>query len=82
LGQFEDLDKSVQNQMIKYLEKHIVQSPDPLPYGKMLQGSIIYGLIRYRVGDYRLICKIEKRQLLVLVVHLGHRRHVYKKIHL
>jgi len=33
---------------------------------------------RYRVGDYRLICKIEDDRLLVLVLDIGHRREVYR----
>ncbi len=30
------------------------------------------------VGDYRLICKIEDKQLLILVLRVGHRREVYR----
>ena len=37
------------------------------------------GLWRYRVGDYRIICKIEDQELLVLALELGHRREKYKK---
>jgi mRNA interferase RelE/StbE len=33
---------------------------------------------RYRVGDYRLICKLQDARLVVLVVRIGHRREVYR----
>lgn len=32
---------------------------------------------RYRVGDYRIICEIRDRELLVLVIDIGHRRDIY-----
>ena len=35
------------------------------------------GLWRYRVGDYRVICKIEEQALVLLVVKVGHRSDVY-----
>ncbi len=33
---------------------------------------------RYRVGDVRVICDIQDRMLLILVVEVGHRREVYR----
>ena len=30
------------------------------------------------IGDYRLICRIEERRLVVLVLQVGHRREVYE----
>ncbi len=33
---------------------------------------------KYRVGDYRLICKIEDDQLVVLVLRVGHRKEIYR----
>jgi mRNA interferase RelE/StbE len=35
------------------------------------------GQWRYRVGDYRIICKILYGQLIVEVVAAGHRKDVY-----
>jgi mRNA interferase RelE/StbE len=35
------------------------------------------GLWRYRVGDYRLVCRFEENRLVVLVLKIGHRREVY-----
>lgn len=49
---------------------------DPFPSGaKALQGV---GGYRVRVGDYRILYKVELGRLLVLVVDVGHRREVYR----
>ena len=34
--------------------------------------------MRYRVGDYRIICRIHDHRLLILVVEVAHRREVYR----
>ena len=52
---------------------------DPRPAGaEMLSGS--EGLFRIRVGDYRVIYAIEDDCLIVLVLHVGHRREVYRRL--
>lgn len=33
---------------------------------------------RIRVGDYRVIYKIDDAQALVTILHIGHRRYVYR----
>jgi mRNA-degrading endonuclease RelE of RelBE toxin-antitoxin system len=40
--------------------------------------SDLAGLWRYRVGAYRLVCRIEDDRLIVLVLAVGHRREVYR----
>ena len=48
---------------------------DPRPPGcKKLKDSPYW---RIRVGDYRVIYRIEEDRLLVLVVRIGHRKDVY-----
>ena len=52
---------------------------DPRPSGaRQLQGED--HLYRLRVGDYRVIYSIEGRRLVVVVVKIGHRREVYRKL--
>jgi mRNA interferase RelE/StbE len=36
------------------------------------------GLLRVRVGDYRVLYRVEDQCLVVLVVRIGHRREVYR----
>lgn len=50
---------------------------DPRPASaRTLKGS--EGLLRLRVGSFRVIYRIEEARLLVVVVTLGHRREVYR----
>lgn len=71
------LDGSVQRQILRYLRERIATAAPPRRFGRALTGDRI-GLWRYRVGDYRLICKIEDDHLIVLVLAIGHRREVYE----
>ena len=49
---------------------------DPRPSGaKKLKGSEFY---RIRVGDYRIVYEIRDRQLVVLVIRIGHRKEIYR----
>lgn len=50
---------------------------EPRPYGaKALRGEP--GLLRVRVGDYRVIYSVEDNVLHVLVVRVAHRREAYR----
>ncbi len=37
-------------------------------------------LYRVRVGDFRLIYNVENNELIVVVISVGHRRDIYKKL--
>jgi mRNA interferase RelE/StbE len=41
-----------------------------------LRGSK-YGLWRYRLRDYRVVCALQEKRLVVLVVAVGHRSSIY-----
>lgn len=45
--------------------------------GKKMKGEYD-GCYSYRVWPYRIIYQIHKKELLVLVIHVGHRQGVYK----
>lgn len=52
-------------------------SADPRPPGcKKLAGNAAY--YRIRAGDYRVLYDIREREVLVLVIKIGHRRDVYR----
>jgi mRNA interferase RelE/StbE len=71
------LDKSIQREILRYLEIRIANSHDPRAFGHALSHNLS-GLWRYRVRDYRIVCKLEQDCLIVLVVAIGHRSQVYK----
>lgn len=74
-----NLDKQTQKRITNFLEKRILARNNPRLVGSALRGKLS-GFWKYRIGDYRLICKFEDSILLLLVVAVGHRRKVYKKI--
>ena len=47
--------------------------------GSRLQTSSAVALFRYRVGDYRVIYTLREREVLILVLRVGHRKEVYKR---
>lgn len=50
---------------------------NPRPAGvRALQGDT--SILRLRVGDYRVLYTVLDRELLVLVIAIGHRREVYR----
>ncbi|MEJ0061906.1 MAG: type II toxin-antitoxin system RelE/ParE family toxin [Alphaproteobacteria bacterium] len=75
--EFRKLDHTAQQRIIKYLEERIASRESPRRFGEGLTADKA-GLWRYRVGDYRIVCKIEDRRLIVLVLRIGHRREVYE----
>jgi len=58
--------------------RQIAALDDPRQRGKALTGEYA-GLWRYRIGDWRVIAKIEDRRLVIVVIALGHRREIYRR---
>lgn len=54
----------------------LAENPRP-PGSVKLSGSAHY---RVRVGDYRILYAIEDNRLIVLVIDVGHRRDVYRRM--
>ena len=77
LKELKKLGPGAQNQIIAYLDERIEGSHNPRSIGKPLRSDFA-GLWRYRVGDYRVLCQIQDRAVLVLVVAVGHRREIYR----
>lgn len=71
------LDRQVQREILDFMDKRIAQAEDPRLFGKPLRHSK-FGLWRYRLRDYRIICQLQQRKLVVLVVAIGHRSKVYE----
>jgi len=63
---------------VKFLSSRVARLDNPRSIGQALQGQSFGEFWKYRVGDYRLICKIEDEQVLILVLQVGHRCEVYR----
>ncbi|MEO0013790.1 MAG: hypothetical protein RLZZ535_2179 [Cyanobacteriota bacterium] len=76
LKEAQKLDKNARKKIVEYLENRVLVSQDPYQFGKPLKGDKS-GIWRYRVGDYRILCQIENKALIVLVIAVGHRKNIY-----
>ena len=72
------LDRQIQREILDFMDKRIAKAEDPRSFGKPLRHSK-FGLWRYRLRDYRIICQLQQAKLVVLVVAIGHRSTVYEE---
>ena len=73
--------KSIQAQDIKRIKSAISElGRNPRPDGCTKLKGDKHDYYRIRVGKYRVIYVIEDKILLVLVVRVGHRKEIYKKL--
>jgi mRNA interferase RelE/StbE len=73
------LDKKIQIRILKFIKLRLAISENPRLLGASLKGNL--GCFwKYRIGDYRLVCQIEDKKLMVLVIRIGHRKDIYKKL--
>ena len=75
--EFLRLDTSVKKRIIKFIDTRLLKSANPRKFGSPLKGHLSE-LWKYRVGDCRLVCKIEDNFLTILLVSIGHRSEIYK----
>ena len=73
--QFTQLDKPIQRRIKKYMNE-IAILDNPRARGKGLTSNLS-GLWRYRVGDYRILCRIRDDKLIITVIEIEHRSMVY-----
>ena len=66
----------IQARIVNWLEKNLEGCENPRLHGKALRGEW-YGHWRYRVGEYRIIAKIEDEKIIIFVVKIDKRGAVY-----
>lgn len=71
------LGSTEQTRVLRYLRQRIAGHDDPRRFGKALTADLS-GLWRYRVGDIRIVARIEDHHFIVLVLRVAHRREVYE----
>lgn len=74
--QFKKMNKSIAKELIQYLKDKVLTKPHPTDLGDPLCGNKS-GFWRYRVGDYRIVCEIKEKDLVILIINAAHRKHVY-----
>lgn len=74
LRELNHLDPPIHNRI---LTKITSLRDDPFPSGaKKLQG--LPNHFRLRVGDYRIVYRVDSGRVIVVVVRIGHRKEVYR----
>lgn len=68
------IDKHIALKIVEKVTNYLVE--DPVHIGKPLLGKF-KGLVRYRIGDYRIIYERDINQQIIIVVRVGHRSSVY-----
>ncbi|MBS3157173.1 type II toxin-antitoxin system RelE/ParE family toxin [Candidatus Woesearchaeota archaeon] len=70
--QLEKLDKKVKERIILSMQRLIIR---PYAHIKKLVNSPYFS---FRVGNYRVIIRIDEGKLLIIAIDVGHRRNIYK----
>jgi mRNA interferase RelE/StbE len=76
LKEFGKLGYETQKKIQLYLKEKIITTESPFIFGDALTTDK-RGLWRYRVGDYRIVCRIDAEIVTVIVLRVAHRREVY-----
>ena len=71
------LDPATRKLIYGWLDKNLHNCENPRLQGKALRGNL-QGLWRYKIGDYRVITKINDDCLIIIALNIGHRRDIYK----
>ena len=75
IDQFKSLPKTVQITLGKAIKERL--ETDPISYGKPLRKNL-NGYRRLRVGRYRIIYKIDSKNMKVVISVVDHRKSVYE----
>lgn len=65
------------HRIARFIADRIVDGDSPRDVGEPLAGPL-KGYWKYRVGDYRIITRIEDAIVTVVVIRIGNRREVYR----
>lgn len=71
------LGRAEAKRIIQTLRSRIAPLDDPRTLGSPLGGEL-GGLWRWRIGDYRVVARIEDKRITILIVRVAHRREVYR----
>ncbi len=72
------LDRSIQARLLGFLKQRVAPLENPRDLGEALTGATLGSYWKYRVGDWRIICDIQDRRLIIRVLRLGNRRDIYR----
>ena len=77
LKELKKIDRHTAALILGWIRKNLEGCENPRLHGKGLTANRS-GEWRYRVGDYRLLAKIDDNKITILIVSVGHRRNIYE----
>lgn len=75
--EFSKLPKNAQDTIGKWVHYNLHINNSPIAVGKALQG--VHHMLRYRIGDYRIIAQINSKLRRIELLTVGHRKEIYKR---
>ena len=78
LDDLKKLDRPVQQRLVGFLKQRVASLDNPREIGEALAGARLGNYWKYRVGDWRIICDIQDKKVIVRVLRIGNRREVYR----
>jgi mRNA interferase RelE/StbE len=78
LKDLKKLDRPVQQRLLGFLKTRVAALDNPRELGEALAGAKLGNYWKYRMGDWRIICDIQGRRIVVRVLRVGSRREVYR----
>ena len=79
LKSLKKIDSNQRILLMAWIQKNLDQCENPRSLGKALSGKL-NNYWSYRVGDYRIVVEIIDNELIIIIISIGHRRDIYKKI--
>jgi mRNA interferase RelE/StbE len=76
LRELRKLDASITKRVLAAVTR---LAENPRPHGARALAGEPPGMLRLRVGDYRVVYQIDDGQIIVTVVRVAHRREVYRR---
>lgn len=73
---FKHLDNSVKKKIEKYIDKLIARE-SPKSIGEQLAENL-KAYWKYRIGEYRMVAKIDETNKWIVILVIAHRKEVYK----
>ena len=77
--QLKKIDKTQQRIIVNWITKNLENTNDLRVFGKDLKGNL-KDCWRYRIGDYRIIAEINDDEVKILIIEIGHRKDIYRKL--
>ena len=71
----EKIPKKIKSLIKRTIEERL--QVNPIRFGTPLKQNL-KGLMKLRVGNYRIIYSVERKTVIVFVIKIGHRKEVYK----